>query len=379
MFCCSRIKKNIKLTPLEIQKLQKNLSNLIDFCDESHNYSNTIIDEVYRKLQTASNEDKKLYIFDNFLCSVFEELIGSEIPVAPYIAFAFSAIINSYTEDNKPNLNKDFGNLEASELNTSLAIRQTLSEFYQNPQSYIDKVYILPFQIKKTFTLRELLNVDIPDKNSLDFSNSLIYYTRAFRTLLTKMEIPKISGKYFMLTVNFLNDEIADASYSRKNDPLGTVFYWDSQIKQQIGWSSEQAMIHCNNPVILEIEADKSNDYNSYIKCISTFAGDFGPAFMVDINTSPDGRFFFFICYYISTAIHHPEFSVASWDLGDVDFFKWLFIDDGFGNIINENGCGMRDDVIRNWGFMGANDMLYKHGEKLNTQLLFKCNENNLI
>jgi hypothetical protein len=109
------------------------------------------------------------------------------------------------------------------------------------------------------------------------------------------MEIPKISGKYFMLTVNFLNDEIADASYSRKNDPLGTVAYWDSQITQQMGWYSEQAMIHCNNPVILEIDADKSNNYNSYIKCISTFAGEFGPAFMVDINTSPDGRFFFFI------------------------------------------------------------------------------------
>ena len=62
MFCCGRMKKVIKLTPLEIQKLQKNLSNLIDFCDESHNYSNTIIDEVYRKLQTASNEDKKLYM-----------------------------------------------------------------------------------------------------------------------------------------------------------------------------------------------------------------------------------------------------------------------------------------------------------------------------
>ena len=300
MFCCSRVKKNIKLTPLEIEKLQKNLSNLIDFCDESHNYSNTIIDEVYRKLQTASNEDKKLSVFNNFLCSVFGHLIETEIPIAPYIGCVFSAILNSYTKENQPNLNQDFGNLEARELNTSLAVRETLSEFYQNPEFYIDVVYTLPFEIKKTFTLRELLSVDIPNKNSLDFTNCLIYYTRAFRTLLTKMEIPKINGKYFMLTVNFLNDEIADASYSRKNDPLGTVAYWDSQITQQMGWSSEQAMINCNNPVTLEIDADKSNNYKSYIKCISTFAGEFGPVFMVDINTSPDGRFFFFICYYIN-------------------------------------------------------------------------------
>lgn len=42
------------------------------------------------------------------------------------------------------------------------------------------------------------------------------------------------------------------------------------------------------------------------------------------------------------------ETTSAQYALADGDFMKWLFIDDGFGNVINPNGAMYRYDILRN-------------------------------
>jgi len=54
-----------------------------------------------------------------------------------------------------------------------------------------------------------------------------------------------------------------------------------------------------------------------------------------------------------SGAIDHKIIDPAPGDenfaLATGEFLNWLYIDDAAGNIVNKNGVGYRDDVIRNW------------------------------
>jgi hypothetical protein len=53
--------------------------------------------------------------------------------------------------------------------------------------------------------------------------------------------------------------------------------------------------------------------------------------------------------YYILTDYGSPmDFAVA-----DGGFITWLFIDDGFGNIVNPEGVGYRDEIVRQWMING--------------------------
>ena len=47
----------------------------------------------------------------------------------------------------------------------------------------------------------------------------------------------------------------------------------------------------------------------------------------------------------------------SGWNLASADFYNWLFIDDGFGTVLNANGIGMRDDIFRNWGVQYGNQI----------------------
>jgi hypothetical protein len=51
----------------------------------------------------------------------------------------------------------------------------------------------------------------------------------------------------------------------------------------------------------------------------------------------------------IDHKICNPAPGSEGFTLADGEVLKWLFIDDGAGNVVNSNGVGYRDDVIRNW------------------------------
>ncbi len=57
-----------------------------------------------------------------------------------------------------------------------------------------------------------------------------------------------------------------------------------------------------------------------------------------------------------------------NYDVPNNDFMYWLFIDDGFGNIVNPNGVGFRYDILRSRGNLGTESDIFLHGQQIGNE-----------
>lgn len=130
--------------------------------------------------------------------------------------------------------------------------------------------------------------------------------------------------------------------------------------------------IHNHHPEYLGVEAFGKNDCNTqddYIKnfvdAITDFTTQFPSAHVGPYTIDKEKNEIRYFRWYMMNGlastnggsnahgINHPHpnpsLGVSNFALANGEFLKWLYMDDGAGNIINNDGMGMRDDIIRNW------------------------------
>ena len=347
------------LTPEQIKILQTNLQNLIDFNDSSYMNTNPVILEVFNMLESSDNKDPGVGIFESLLDSSYQLISLLPIPGANVISWFIGGILSSYTNNPLNPLNSDFGEISIRYDKTYYQIRSDLTTMYDNINEFLDTVYYIPSIIdsnKKTITLRELLNYTIPNKYSENYTELLQAHTRGFRSSICKQELPK-ANKWCMLEVEVVTmDPLSRENVlPADNNPLFAL-WWDNNSKIN-GIESNPFMYACQNKIDNIEVISNTSDHQSYIKTLGEFVSKVGSVYIVDIGSDTQNPEYFYYLVYFLASQYDDDFY---WNIANKSFSDWLFKDDGFGNIINPDGCGMREDIIKNWGIKYGDQIMSK-------------------
>ena len=89
---------DIPFTPAQLTKIDANLQALIDFCDQFYNYSQSVIGEVYLKLDAGTPSGKDKNAFNNVLSIAFILIGALPIPGIDIVTAVTSSIIQSFND-----------------------------------------------------------------------------------------------------------------------------------------------------------------------------------------------------------------------------------------------------------------------------------------
>ena len=370
--CCRRkikITDSNPLTPEQITKLKKNLNNLIEFNDKSYFSTSPVVEEVYHYLSSVEKKDPGLSLFQSLLDSSYELIGELPIPGASIISWFIGGLLDSYSAETQPNLNLDFGEVGERYNKTYFQIRLDLTAMHDDPTQNLDKVYNISFGDKKTITLRELLNYDVPSKDELNFTKLLQAYTRGFRSSLCQQELPK-SNQF----------KICGVFYQGGWDVPNSIddVFWPYL------WMNGEQPYMINNDELRFGDHEQENPYikvtrnnfsmNDLKSAAAEFCQNSSQTLITNFAQGKDEQGREIICfhkYYVMDYVDEDRPSSGFWRLASKGFCDWLFKDDGFGNTTNEDGCGSRGDVFRNWG-MKWGDQIDKVPHELTQEMISK-------
>ena len=329
-----------------------NLKNLIDLNNQSFAPASGEIDVVNGYLETQDNHDNGFSLFSNLLFSAVG-LIGNieGIPAAPVIAWFLSAVVNSFNTTSQPELFNPFPQIKARFIATSLAIDTKLTTILNDLDNQMDTTLTIPdfiqlpppYNNKKTITVRELANYNIPALYSNDFETCKDKFVFGFRNELVKQNLPTIN-KYGIGTIHKRDmgryNIYVMVAPGDSNDPIYT-------------WSQDNLTINSTDTQLQSAGHDVSvsgSSVEDFNKTAGAYATEMGGALVVPVANS--GSSIDYHKYYMFTGYQTGEHS--GWDLSDDDFYNWLFQDDGFGNITRPDSVGLRNDIFRNWGIING-------------------------
>jgi len=341
-------------SPEEILKIRKNLDNLIDFTDLAYDYSQDVISEVYSMLKAGSSPGDNRSSFDKIMSSSYELIGAVPIPGSEVVSWLVGALVETYDvrEPSGVDLDKKFADMESRYGEVTLALRKDFTDMHDDPNKYRDTLYTVPFGDKKTITLRELLNYDIPDKYQRVFTDMLDAQRSGLRYYVCKEPFQALRrwGVYYEAK----SSSNRGCYPAKRGGNQGWIVHGNMN-----DWGKGQ-LIYTNQPlhyihpeyVEVDIVANSDDPEENFEDGGNRLIQGFPAAVIMPqdqyLNINNE-RHQGYRQYYILTDYGGPmNFAVA-----DGEFIKWLFIDDGFGNIINPNGVGYRDDIVRNWMING--------------------------
>jgi len=374
-----------KLTKDEISKIKVNVSRIMDYTQKTYDEQQYVINDVINTLKIAvsnppadpQSDTWKIWVDlgIDVICIILPEVgVPAKVAMAAEIGLSiFKSTLDYLTDNSKsfkdnPELQLDVDQTHLSERNkyTCDAIHKYFSFMYDDPQTYRDQ----DFKYKdKSYTLRDLIDIDIPEPDSTVFFSMVQQNGRQFRNLITVSEMAKIK------IWNIYN--ICDGGYDpdhglEQDSPFGWIFnpisykVYNKRIRGiNTGDVGKGARIFANDevwhyhPDYAHVESFGNSDDdlvgsflfagNQFInsdsnkdddkKKPSQHAGLVYPWIVTD-------KYILSQRWYITNG--PVETTSAQYSLADGDFMKWLFIDDGFGNVINPNGAMYRYDILRN-------------------------------
>jgi hypothetical protein len=383
-----------KLTKDEISKIKVNVSRIIDYNQKTYDEQKFVINDVINTLKIAvsnppadpQSDTWKIWVDlgIDVICIILPEVgVPAKVAMSAEIGLSiFKSTLDYLTENSKsfkdnPELQLDVDQTYLSERNkyTCDAIHKYCSFMYDDPQTYRDQ----DFKYKdKSYTLRDLIDIDIPDPNSTVFFSMVQQNGRQFRNLITVSEMAKIK----IWNIYNICDGAVDPDHGIDQDvPFGWIFnpitykVYNKRIRGiNKGDVGKGARIFANDeiwhfhPDYAHVEAFGNSDddlVGSFLYAGNQFINS-------DSNKDDDKKkpsqhaglvYPWIVCdkyilsqrWYITNG--PVETTSAKYALADGDFMKWLFIDDGFGNVINPNGAMYRYDILRNGLLDNAKDI----------------------
>jgi hypothetical protein len=353
------------LTPNEIAKIKVNLSTLMDMNEKVYGETTAIIPEVWGMLKGVqeknnapdSGKDSYKTILVSALAIAGIVTEQPEIEIAAVIVggvFEYLSTGSNSKDSTNVNFDTDFGLLSSRNTSAYNALNIMIGKMFDDPNQYRDKQWII-YNPTRWYTLRDLINIVIPNKDTELFQLAVQAQGRQYRNQITIPEMVKMQfwDVYF----------VQDASYSGSNfgecyvpgppgqpNPPGGIERNRNNNKSDIGngvriFANDEILHFHGDYVHAQAYGTDDNDLKtSYLKAVSSFIRQFPAAYIypysITDSTVKSWRFYIMEGY---DKIPSPS---QNFGVANGDFMKWLFIDDGAGNIVNPDGVGYRYDII---------------------------------
>jgi len=353
------------LTPDEIAKIKINLSTLMDMNEKVYGETTAIIPEVWGMLKGAqeknnapdSGKDSYKTILVSALAIAGIVTEQPEIEIAAVIVggiFEYLSTGSNSKDSTNVNFDTDFGLLSSRNTSAYNALNIMIGKMFDNPNQYRDQQWSIP-NPTRWYTLRDLINIVVPNKDTELFQLAVQAQGRQYRNQITVPEMIKMQfwDLYF----------VQDAAYSGSNfgecyvpgppgqpNPPGGIERTSDNNKSGIGngvriFANDEILHFHGDYVHAQAYGTDDNDLKtSYLNAVASFIKQFPASFVYpySITDSKVKSWRFYIMEgYDKIPSPSPNFGVANGD-----FMKWLFIDDGAGNVVNPDGVGYRYDII---------------------------------
>ncbi len=361
-FCCSKQTSSPNLTQDEIDKIRANLSTIMDMNEKVYAETSSIISEVWGMLkgQTEKNNapDSGKDAFKDILVSTLA-ILGivteqPEIEIAAVITagvFDYLSTGTNSKDSTNVNLDLDFGLLSSRNTSSFNALNIYIGKMYDDPNQYRDQVWTITNPVSQWKTLRDLATVDVPNKNTEQFQISVQAQSRQFRNQITIPEMVKM--QYW--DIYYVSDGGSDFGYcyvpgppGQPNPPGGI-----ERVRNIPNDVAEGVRIFANDEIWryhpdyshAEAFSNSNTDFKaSYLNAIKTFIEQFPAAYVypwaMNDSTVKSWR------YYLMEGYDKISGPTTNFGVANGEFLKWLFIDDGAGNVVNPDGVGYRYDII---------------------------------
>ena len=396
------------LTPDEIKQVQTNLDNLQDWLFQIYTTNGNIIGEVENMLQTpAPIADPESHLW----CAIFETALGviSTLatpvfgPAAEIIATVLGGTVDYVTNNSDAqqvtgiDLSHDFGQMSNRLTSTYTATKKWLAFMKVDPNIHRNFGFSIPADnyppLKGVvYTLRDLSRIKVPTSDDVLFANALQNENSSFRYSITEPEFKKKQfwWVYFVQDLSYKGSCFGNAFAPTGNYnpaprrcacPCGNGLDTNPTLrirKMDNGGLGKGTRIFAtdeiaqHHPDYVHVESFGQNDcqsqddyINNFMTAINDFVTKFPSAHIGPYTIDKANNEIRYYRWYImngngeipdgsqSGPINHKQVIPApgseNFSLANGEFLKWLFIDDGAGTIVNQNGVGYRDDIIRNW------------------------------
>ena len=379
-----------RLTKDEIAKIRDNIDKMNDFTKETYKEQQSIIDDVIDTLKIATYEPPEDPKKNNWkvwvelgldvVCIILPEFgVPAKIVMSVEITCAITSSTIDYLTDNPEKFGIAEFKLDETKLDLSTRNKDTqdallkyMSFMYDDPQTYRDQD--LKYK-DKSYTLRDLLHIDIPNKNSTLFLSMVHQNGRQFKNSITLHEMQK----YKIWNIFNIHDggypEPWEGKFGWIYDPKIKNFYPNYNkrtykidkdnlgIGKRIFANDEVWHFHPNYEHVESFGNSDDDLVGSFLNAGNKFihgdhtkgqekpgqyAGLVYPWLVTD-------KYIYSQRWYMTNGkvvVGSPEYALATGG-----FMYWLFIDDGFGNVINPNGVMYRYDMLRTGFFDNGNDI----------------------
>jgi len=251
-------------------------------------------------------------------------------------------------------LDVDFGLLSSRNTSSYNSLNIMIGKMFDDPNQYRDQVWTIPGPYNG-YTLRDLINIVVPGKDTEQFQLSVQAQGRQYRNQITIPEMVKMQfwDIYFVQDANFSGSNFGSCYVPGPPgapNPPGGIERNRNNNKTDIGngvgiFANDEILRYHGDYVHAQGFGNNDDDLKeSYLNAITSFISQFPASYIYpySITDSTVKSWRFYIMEgYDKIPSPSPNFGVANGE-----FMKWLFIDDGAGNIVNPDGVGYRYDII---------------------------------
>ena len=330
--------------------IKQNLQTIIALNTLVYAPATTEIADVFINLSSTDKKDNGIDGFNWMFFDAMSTLIDIDNPALPFISMILSGVLNLYnTDPKKPDLLRTFAGISERYLQTYQLINTDLTTIMNDPVTYQYTTYTIPdglqlpapFTGKKTICINDLSGVQIPQYGTDAFNNYQNAFLAGFQYALTKQQLPTIGG--YSVGGFEVNNYWAD-TYVMAMPPNAADTYT---------WTDGQYSIDDNDLSSAPYVTINGASMDDFERCAGQFCAAVGGVLVVPIARTSTS--ITYIKIYMLQGFELEERD--GWYLGAASFYNWLFIDDGFGNVINTAGVANRNDVFRNWGIQYGNQI----------------------
>jgi hypothetical protein len=353
------------LTPDEISKIRTNLDTLMDLNEKFFGETTAIIPEVWGMLngQQAKNDspDTGKNTYQTVIVSalaiagiVFEQ---PEIEIAAVViagVFEYLSTDSGSSAITHVNLDQDFGLLSARNTSSYNALNIMIGKMHDDPNTYRDQKWTIPGPYNG-YTLRDLIGIVIPNKDTEAFQLIVQAQSRQYRNQITIPEMVKMQywDIYFVQDANFSGSDFGSCFVPGPPgapNPPGGIERKRNVDKSDIGnnvriFANDEILRYHPDYVHAQAYGNSDDDLEkSYLNAVSSFIAQFPAAYIYPYSITDKSVLSW--RYYIMEGYAKITGPTSNFAVANGEFMKWLFIDDGAGNVVNPDGVGYRYDII---------------------------------
>jgi hypothetical protein len=364
-----------ELTPDEIIVIQTNLDSIIVLSKEINSCQLSIINEVQNNLNSKNILDisKNVYLeyYIKALQTIGIIIEDSDVEIASVILGGiYVYVTNDSSVKTTIPLETTFDSLERRIKNTYEVSQTLLTQIYDDPNEYRDLSLSIPG--KNSRTVRDLIDCILPLCESEIFKDCIKIASRQFRRNVTISEMIKMQS----WDIYYVEDNMNTNEFGFAYTPIfGTIGdYQKSKEYSSITIGNEKEIM--TNDEIIKYHTDytkctgmgnNNNDLSeSYLYAMNSFISKF-PVSIIYPWTITDASVY--SCkWHIINSENKIDNGSSKFNLANNNLMKWLFIDDGFGNVLNPDGVIYRVDLLTSG--------IVSYGKNIPAQNIYPISEN---